>query len=148
MPGLGDEVDVRLEFACQDLGGGSGSRGGLWERAAAAMVHGLRFRIAGWKGHRCGWLLFLFLGFQTGERRRLAAGSLWARGLRKAGSWLPVESPAAPTALSTIWGCEAGSDGGDGRASQGIFCEGANCIAHVARVGVFDWEINLCYSSV
>lgn len=49
------------------------------------MVHGLRFRIAGWRGGGGDWLLFCFLGFRTGERRRLAAGSLRARGLRRAG---------------------------------------------------------------
>ena len=104
------------------------------------MVHGLRFRIAGWRGGGGDWLLFRFLGFRTGERRRLAAGSLRARGLRRAGSWLPVESPAASTALSTIWGCGAGLEGGDGRTGQGILRRGANCIAHE---GVFNWGIRL-----
>ena len=54
MPGLGDEVEVRRGVSWGGLGGGSGSAGVLLVWAWAAMVHGFRGRLEGWRSLGCG----------------------------------------------------------------------------------------------
>ena len=71
MPGLGDEVEVRRGVSWVCLGGGSGSAGVLLVWAWAAMVHGFRGRLEGWRSLGCGCWRFRFLEVWA-ERRRLA----------------------------------------------------------------------------
>ena len=93
MPGLGDEVEVRRGVSWRGLGGGTGSAGVLLVWAWAAMVHGLRGRLEGWRSlGSCCWG-FRFLEVWAG-RRRLRTAVFRVRDLRS-GSRSPGESPTA-----------------------------------------------------
>ena len=100
MPGLGDEVEVCRGVSWGSLGGGSGSAGGRLLWAWAAMVHGFRGRLEGWRSLGCGCWRFRFLEFWPGRRRLWAAVLLRFWDLRWARSWVPGESPAAALPVS------------------------------------------------
>ena len=101
MPGLGDEVEVRRGVSWRGLGGGTGSAGVLLVWAWAAMVHGLRGRLEGWRSLECCCWSFRFLEVWAGRRRLRAAVLFRVRDLRWAGSRSPGESPTAALPVET-----------------------------------------------
>ena len=133
MPGLGVEVEVRRGVSWRVLGGGSGSTGGRRVWAWAAMVHGLRGRLAGWRSRWCWWGCFRFLGFLVGWRRLRAAVLFRFRGLREAGSCLPGEAPAAAVPVSILLLVVVSGRGAVGR---GGWAGGGEEVARGAGLGM------------